>query len=370
MAGKRHHIIPKFLQKGFASRQEGETVWTWLYHKNISAPREISTTDAIVSEHFYGKGENSADASITEFETSRLAPLVDSLRQGTCDLVESRREIAGLIAHFSIRTKLIRKGFEEASENFLSGVGEIFGDGELIGDAVANQSDAYMKEQFDEVLAGPETYPGALDAIKQLENLGISRDEVSSTIVAMLREHLNDPVTRQEISEGIGELFSQIFNPPSPLISESVKEGHIKGLKETPAPEVRIKTFEKFGWQIQDCDFDLILGDTATIFETVDHQTFVPICDLPKTKTVLLPISSRQLLIGSCDPTIKYAVKQNINHAIASCSFEQFVGRTDNHTALMTQIGQEPFPIAKDELEAELANLRENMRKMADGEHS
>ena len=161
MAGKRHHIIPKFLQKGFASREEGETVWTWLYHKKIGKPREISTKDALVSEHFYGKGDQSADDEITEFESAHLTPLVDALRLGKCDVDGARREIAGLIAHLSIRTKLIRKGFEEVSQKFLGGIGEIFGDGELMTNAIANQSDASIKEPFDEVISGQALYPGA-----------------------------------------------------------------------------------------------------------------------------------------------------------------------------------------------------------------
>lgn len=365
MAGKRHHIIPKFLQKGFASREEGHTVWTWLYHKNIAKPREISTRDTLVSEYFYGKGKESADDEITEFETTRLAPLVDALRDNRCKAHDVLREIAGLVAHLSIRTKLIRRGFQEVSEKFLTGLGEILGDGELMGNAIANQPDSYIKEQFDDVFSGPEPYPGALDALKHLEGLGVSRDEVSSMIVALMRHNLDDPITRQEIGEGVGEFLNQFFNPPSTLVSDSIKAGHIKSLKEAVAPKARIQVFEQFGWSIQECDFDLILGDSATIFESVRRDTFVPFCDLLDMKTVLLPISTRQLLIGSQDPGVQITVTSNVNHAIARCSYEQFIAHTNTHAALVDGIGLEGLPISDIEMDAELDEIRENMRELS-----
>lgn len=366
MAGKRHHIIPKFLQKGFASREEGDTVWTWLYHKNIAEPREISTKDTLVSEYFYGKGEESADDEITEFETTRLAPLVDALRDGRCEARDGQQEIAGLVAHLSIRTKLIRKGFQEVSEKFLGGLGKILGDGELMGNAIGNQPDSYLKEQFDEVLSGPELYPGSQDAFEQLERLGVSRNKLSSFIVTLMRQNLDDPKTRQELGDGIGEFFNQFFDASSTLVTDSIKTGHINSLKKSVAPEARIQVFEQFGWSIQECDFDLILGDSATIFESVRRDTFVPFCDLVDMKTVLLPISTRQLLIGSQDPGVQITVTDNINQALARCSYEQFVASTNTHTALIDRIGLERLPKGDAEIDAELNEIRENMKKMGE----
>jgi hypothetical protein len=363
MAGKRHHIVPKFMQKGFASREEGDTAWTWLYHKNIAKPREISITDSIVSEHFYGKGEQSADAAITEFERTKLAPLVNGLRRGNYPVREINQEIAGLVAHLSIRTKLIRKGFEGVSEKFLNGLGGILGDDELLGNAIANQPDSFIKEQFDEVLSCPTTLPGAAEALAAMEELGVSKEEISSVIVGLVREQLNDPESRRQMAEGIGEFFNELFSAPNPLIAESIRDGHVKGLKAAVAPLARVEVFERFEWSIQVCDFDLILGDSATIFESRSHNTLVPFCDLVDITTVLLPISTHQLLIGSEKPGVQMNVTPNINHAIARCSYEQFVGNSNIHIGLIDRIGMEGLPISEAEIDAELNQIRENMKK-------
>jgi hypothetical protein len=54
MAGDRQHILPRFLLKGFASRIEGEKIYTWVYPRN-SPPVEANIRKVGVEKHFYGK---------------------------------------------------------------------------------------------------------------------------------------------------------------------------------------------------------------------------------------------------------------------------------------------------------------------------
>jgi hypothetical protein len=81
MAGKRHHIIPRFLMKGFASRVDGENIFTWVYRKK-SNPFEANTKNINIENYFYGKeNENAyADDKITLLEKNKLSPLVNELR--------------------------------------------------------------------------------------------------------------------------------------------------------------------------------------------------------------------------------------------------------------------------------------------------
>jgi len=68
MAGKRHHILPRFLLKGFASRVQGEGVFSVVYRKD-GKPFETNIEKISVEKHFYGKeGEISADEEITDLE--------------------------------------------------------------------------------------------------------------------------------------------------------------------------------------------------------------------------------------------------------------------------------------------------------------
>lgn len=68
MAGVRHHILPRFLLKGFASRVDNQKAFTWVCRKDGS-PFEASTRDVSVEKYFYGKeGNISADEEITAIE--------------------------------------------------------------------------------------------------------------------------------------------------------------------------------------------------------------------------------------------------------------------------------------------------------------
>ena len=54
---RRHHYIPRFLLKRFASRKEGKKSWIWQMRKN-EPPREIRIRDAAVAKFFYGNQDN------------------------------------------------------------------------------------------------------------------------------------------------------------------------------------------------------------------------------------------------------------------------------------------------------------------------
>lgn len=80
MAGVRQHILPRFLLKGFASKMDGQEVFTWVCRKggNIF---EANIKNVAVEKHFYtGPGEINVDDEITEIERG-FALLLDELRQ-------------------------------------------------------------------------------------------------------------------------------------------------------------------------------------------------------------------------------------------------------------------------------------------------
>ncbi len=84
MAGKRHHILPQFLLRGFASKTipssgRSDSVFVWVYRRGV-IPFECATSNAAVESHFYGKeGEANVDDEITALE-SDFASSLNTLR--------------------------------------------------------------------------------------------------------------------------------------------------------------------------------------------------------------------------------------------------------------------------------------------------
>src|SRR2546421_3400407 len=110
MAGKRQHVLPRFLLKGFASRTVGEKVFAWVYRKHGS-PFETVIENISVEKHFYGKdGEITADDTITDLE-SGYAYLIDTLRQQRHGYEIPDSTVSEFVTHLAIRTHHLRESF-------------------------------------------------------------------------------------------------------------------------------------------------------------------------------------------------------------------------------------------------------------------
>lgn len=118
MSGKRQHILPRFLQKGFASRIQDEKIFTYVYRKG---GRHFETTveNVGLENYFYGKpGEISADEEITKIEGG-YAQLTTVLRNEPDGTRVADLPVANFVAHLTIRTKQLREFFRESAEYLL-----------------------------------------------------------------------------------------------------------------------------------------------------------------------------------------------------------------------------------------------------------
>src|SRR4051794_7106191 len=126
MAGKRQHIIPRFLQAGFASSKDGDDVFTWVYRVG-QVPFECNTLNVGVEREFYTIGaDTAADDAITDAE-GPFSQLVNALREAPPQRV-SHPQIAGLFAHFEIRTRHLRLAFSSATDYLLRGLASFLAD--------------------------------------------------------------------------------------------------------------------------------------------------------------------------------------------------------------------------------------------------
>lgn len=114
MAGIRHHILPRFLLKGFASKVAGQAVFTWVYRKGGKV-FEANIVNVGVEKHFYGKeGELNVDDEITDVERG-FAILLDELRgkDNAYEILDPK--IADFVGHLSGRTKHLRDSLIDAT---------------------------------------------------------------------------------------------------------------------------------------------------------------------------------------------------------------------------------------------------------------
>lgn len=279
MAGDRHHILPRFIMKGFASRLDAKPVFTWLYRKGAE-PREVSTRDIAVGRLFYESPEGSADSELTEAEVAYSAT-VDCLRTASNGSFVPPVDAGELVAHLLTRTKHLRDSFEE------------------MGD--------FAIARFDEFLSRPDALEQMIQSSPGLQ------EEVIVKVLSTLPPELH-PNARRTLQVALPHLLPKFIEEAGPAfakeagdamkavrmkVPELVKVSHVKALQKSTAPEERVEIYSRLQWSVQDSCVPLGLGDVAALFEVEGSRRFKPIDEKgDQLVGVYLPVTTTRLLIG------------------------------------------------------------------------
>jgi hypothetical protein len=312
MSGKRHHILPMFLLKGFANEKKGDQVLTWVYHKGRK-PHKNNIKNVSVEKHFYGKeGELNADTEITNVEY-KYAVLIDELRNRTYSgkVVEVETTlIPNFIAHLSIRTKHLRNSINESIDFFLREIENNLSD--------SNNFSNIKKHLLNKL-----------------------QSEKPNTLVQFLLSEGSNFLDNRE--SDLKKLFITYLHSFKGQVSEVIRETHITALAESPDPKIRADMYQGLRWFICSSNSPLILGDTGCLFEIDGSRRFKSFHDKTDIiKHIFLPIASNKILIG-CQSELSKINFKTINEAIAKSSREFFISSeySESHNSLLPLIGKE-----------------------------
>jgi hypothetical protein len=292
MSGVRHHVLPRFLLKGFICQKKGKQKFTWVYSKG-KKPYKSNIINVSVESNFYGKeGECNADEGITKLERG-YAVLIDKLRQesektGVVEVNEAL--IPDFISHLVIRTKHLRSSLYESTDIFLS--------------------------ELEKELSNFNNIKKIVFKKLQIEK--------PNTLVELLSSSKGSNFLDNHESE-LKKLFQLNIRSIKSQLLEIVKETHIKTLADNPNPQERISMYKQLKWIICNANSSLILGDTGCLFETDGSRRFKSFHDKnDNIKNIYLPISSNKMLIGSHSQISRIDFLE-INEAIVKSSREFFV---------------------------------------------
>lgn len=313
MAGKRHHTIPQFLTRGFASSRRGRETYVWRYttEKGI----ELNTLNVAAEGYFYGKpDETDLDERITKLETP-FAELVESLRAGTSmsPAPVDGKGIPHLIAHLALRTRQVRQSLSAMTLAMIEEVGKHLTDRQVLIAMIANglSRDGEMRDNITNSLLSSGLPAERVHSIMQ--RVAEHKREVAEMIIA-------DP------DSDFGQLVAEQVDLFKRVQRDAIKDGHIKALSSNLEMTGRVEVYTPFNWFTVRSPLPLILGDSVCIFETSGPRRFRPIdLDATELQRIYLPISSDAVLVGtrtSKKPVVDFA---RLNKAAARCSCEFFV---------------------------------------------
>jgi len=207
MAGKRQHILPRFLLKGFASRVQGKRVFTCVYRKDGTS-FETTIENVGLEKYFYGKvGELSADEEITQLE-SGYARLIAGLRNDGASV--DSKQISNLVAHLAIRTKQLRESFRESAD--------------------------YLVDQITRYLSNPSNFKRLITSNPELMQHELQKTLKDIPVAQVYKDYLIELVqlNAQELIEhympDLQCTLHEMIAEMRQLLPGAVRDGHIKSL--------------------------------------------------------------------------------------------------------------------------------------------
>jgi hypothetical protein len=300
MAGTRHHIIPKFLLKGFASKQERNQTFAWVFRKE-RAPFETNIDNIGVENEFYGK--DGADEVITEAEGEEFSGFVESLRKITATAMLEPESASKLIAHLMVRTRALRQSFLSGT-NYLS---EHLQNRLLTG--------TYFEELLEHrVLNHPQTLLASAEWMTTAQK---------QAMVACLQSNISKVLIclRPQISACIKQYFAEFGS----LLPDRIQEAHNRALIEQVSPQLRVDELCRLRWYLLVLpEPHLIIADVGPISRTVAGVLKYFTDKNDEIAEIFLPICVSRVLVGTRQSESPDLSSESLNEISAKCSFEHF----------------------------------------------
>lgn len=328
MAGTRHHILPRFLLRGFASHTVGNETYAWVYRASRE-PFNSNVTNIAVEGHFYTYEDRSdVDDAITAAEGD-FAQAIEALRTFRSAEAIPPRLLGALIAHLEARTAHLRANFEDLVNAIFNRTMDFIED-----------HDAFKRFILLRFQREPETLVGPLR--EEIRARGVP-DGATDLLVALLHPHLESFV--ESILPGLTAEFSsalrRIKSERPNLLRAAARNGQLRALEQAVAPSIKVAQYEQLSYSVIECAEGLPLGDSAVVFE-IDadrrYTTFLSADD--RLLSAYLPIATNLLLCGHVET---FNPKTHaLPEAVARCSREYFVAHANSEwfKRLQLQISQ------------------------------
>jgi hypothetical protein len=348
MSGVRHHILPRFLLKGFTNRSTSKDVYT-NYCRKGTAIVEANIKNIGVEKNFYGKeGEASVDGDITELE-GKFSTVIANLRKLPTGSNVSDSGVVEFIVHLTARTKHLRDSIIDSADDFLEAFSKYF-DNENISQAWIN--DYYRRN--------PQELENSLN--ESLRKTGLPRSRrlfLKRRIKKIPRKDLMSLI-HNEIPEVFRELNAtiEIFRKDLP---QRVRESHLRILAKSLVPEPRLNSYKQLRWTNIHSERLLILGDIGCLFRVVGKDKLMPTASIDdEIINVFLPVSSSVLIVGSASgEDSSFVDVETLNEQFAVRSREFFVSASINEEThrLHKVIGNDFSLVTNDEIQTMLREV-------------
>jgi hypothetical protein len=317
---RRHHYLPQFLLKGFASRSTAKDFYTWMFRCDHDSPIETNIENLAQQRDFHGKPDDFPLEGVMSGHESRFAPIVEEMRLGRLseEALPTTREF---VIHLIIRTKNIRSGFVETTNDFLN----------QFGAAIPLMNRKKLKNKMKKEVRKQMREPQVRDAIQQLpkETRKLFARAFEQRIL-----HMDFRPTLSALFDGVRENID---------LEGAAKSGHIQTLTRGIAPQRWIEQVSHLQWQLITCNpHSFILGDVGIFGRSAGEVAYRNLLSfITPIEMLVAPISHSVCLFGTAG-AMELPRVDEINENTAQLSREFFLASqsTDREAQYRLHLGK------------------------------
>jgi hypothetical protein len=335
--GARQHYVPRFLQKGFCSKTDGEKTWIWQVRR-AGEPIEISTIASGVSKNFYGN-DDEIENLLGSLEGETAAAL-KRITEGSDPQKDS-----ALLSRFVWTQGIRTKAFRESLIDKLNGiVSHAFGAASQL--KLAQNIQARAEADFVGLVS------------EQLSTLPLSERIVleESIKIPELREIMKTAFSNQLAYGSVKSMFSRLISsvPFDDLIAKTGKHGQISGLGKVLKDRIVPAEMEEARWYVtQYPSQSLLLGDICVLFVDSAHN-WGGVGRLGNNwQYLVMPFAGNLAIIAHREGEEKRFEANELNFYSASFSYDAIYCSTNDpkFVSLREYIGTIDPIMSKDELD-------------------
>lgn len=316
MAGTRHHVIPRFLLRGFASHISGDEAYAWVFRAR-GQPFNTNIKNIAVEGHFYTHDNRpDIDDSITSAEGS-MAETVGKLRELRSVGNISHAALAELIAHLEARTRHLRANFEIIADAMFSRTV-----------AFIEDHDAFKRFVFARFESEPEWLVGPLR--DELRKRGMP-DGSADRLVSMMQPHLPAFVESMmlQLTADFTSAMRHMMEERPEMLRAAARNGQLRALEQAIAPELKVSQYSNLTYDVLHFPEPLPLGDSAVVFEIGGARRYSSFISADNDLlAAYLPLTPTLALCGHTAGF--HPNPQDLPSAVALCSLEYFVAAEDS----------------------------------------
>ena len=340
MAGSRQHFIPRFLQKGFASKVQKQEYYTWVFTKGEN-PYEANLRNIGLENAFYGKPEESNIDDILTKREGTYFEYVNRLREYDSAQSLDGRVPSEFVTHLMVRAKHIRESFCEI--------------GDALIDSAKKKLDSpeKMNQMLLNLLANdPELIEQSLRKAIEKERLQGATQHEKDVLIKYAMSTIIPQMIPQLGAEGYA-LFSQVFPKMKGEMPAVAKNAQIKALLKSVAPEKIVEKLDGLYWSLNViAKHAFILGDIGPIARYEPEFHFKPFFFAKgELSQIFLPISDKHMIVGKSSKDSQIPELYELNNASASLSQYYFISssNSENEKILSNMIASRSSNISVDE---------------------